>query len=548
MNSESRSNAFGNERAFRAISYALVFLMIVCIVMAIGRLLHNFVPSWHSGLIAGVMLFIVIDRLFLHQRLKSSPAFSMEWALIFGTQWIVFSVFIRLLLSYANGLNAFADDLSHFARGDLEDFFSPEFVVTLLFAALAWYLVGQFLELLDEIGLNQMLALGEEPSFIQSDVISTHQRLVSLIFSLGIVLVILTALARVNLQAALSPAVSDAPLVSADRLSAGEAGVLLYFILGLALLAQGRLMSLQARWNVQRIPISSDNFARQWGFYSLIFLAVIVLVVGLLPTGDSLGIFSLLGALFNFLFSVLFFIWQLLVGLIVILFSIPFLLLGKEPPLMEPLSNPLVMPTVPAEPILPTESSAIWILVRSIILWGLLLVIIGFSLRQFIRQHDNVMTALRKAPIINWLVLVWQWLRRNAERTRAGLARALADGWQNVVTRLEGKRILPRPGWISFRSLDPRRQIYFFYLSMIRRGGEQGLTRKSSQTPSEYAVILEKELPSANEDIDLITRAFIEARYSQHEVNSREADGVKRIWSRIRRALQNRSRSELSGK
>jgi hypothetical protein len=545
MNSGARSSALGNERVFRSISYVLLFVMIVCIIMAISRLLHNFLPDWHSGIIAGVMLLIVIDRLLLHRRLRSLPAFSPEWAMIFVTQWIVFIVFIRLLLSYANGLDAFITDIQHFARGDFEDFFSPEFVLALLLAALAWYLPAQFLELLDEIGLGQILALGEEPSVVQSDAMFAHRRLVNLIFGLGIALVILTALARVDLRAALyNPAGS---LAYPNRFSAGEAGVLLYFIFGLALLAQSRLMSLQTGWNVQRIPISADHLARQWGVYSLIFLAAIVLAVGLLPTGDSLGIFSILGALFEFLFGLLVFMWQLLMGLIFILVSIPFLLLGKEPPLENRLPDPPVLPPEPVEP-LPMASSAVWILVRSILLWGALLLVIGFSLRQFIRQHDDLAAALRKAPVLNWLVLAWQWLRKNAERTRAGLSRAIADGWQSLVARLDRKRILPRPGWISLRSLDPRRQIYFFYLSMIRRGGEQGLTRKPSQTPSEYAVKLEKGLPTASEDIDLITRAFIEARYSRREVDSREANMIKAAWGRIRRALRLRAGDELSGK
>jgi hypothetical protein len=546
MNSEGRSNALGNERAFRAISYTLVFLMVVCLIMAISRLIHNFVPAWHSGVIAGVMLLVVIDRLFLHQRLKSSPAFSAEWTLTIGTQWIVFIVFIRLLLSYANGLAAFVSDMRHFAQGDLEEFLSPEFVFALLFAALAWYLPATFLELLDEIGLNQRLALGEEAALIQSDAAAAHRRLIHLIFNLGIALVILTALARLDLRVALSnPADS---LVNSSRFSAGEAGVLLYFILGLALLAQARLMSLQTGWNVQRIPISSDNFAKQWGIYSLIFLFVIVVAVSLLPTGDSFGIFSVLGVLFNFLLLILFFIWQVLVGLIFILFSIPFLLLGKEPQLMKQLPPAPVLPPEALEPIMPPGASALWILIRSILLWGGLLLIIGFSLRQFIRQHDNLMVTLRKARIVNWLVLAWQWLRSNARRTRTSLSRLIADGWERMVARLEGGRGLPRPGWVSLRSLDPRRRIYFFYLTMIRRGGEQGVPRKPSQTPCEYAVALEKNLPSATEDIDLITQAFTEARYSRRDIDARQAEIVKTTWGRIRRAFQERSRSESSRK
>jgi hypothetical protein len=83
---------------------------------------------------------------------------------------------------------------------------------------------------------------------------------------------------------------------------------------------------------------------------------------------------------------------------------------------------------------------------------------------------------------------------------------------------------------------------------MIRRGAEQGLQRKPSQTPSEYAVPLEQAIPAAREDIHSITTAFVTARYSRHDVNIKEADFIKRIWERIRRALQRRARSEKAAK
>jgi Domain of unknown function (DUF4129) len=545
MTSETKSSAVANERMFRSISYGLVFLMIVCIILAINSFIRNAIPGWASGVIAGVMIFILTDRLFTYQRYKSLTPLSSEWALTLGTQWIVILVFIRLLLSYTNGLDVFVRELSHFVHGNILEFFSPEFVVTSLLAILAWYLPTRFLELLDEIGLDQVLALREDSAPIESNPVPAHQRLLNLTFGLGIFLVILTALTRINL-----PAIFDnpdgLPLVDLNRFSAGEAGALLYFILGLALLSQSRLMSLQTHWNQQRIPVSSNNLVRQWGVYSLVFLLLLVLIVGLLPTGHSFGLFSILSTLFIFMINLLFFIGQLFIALITILFSLPFLLFGKKLPFAFRFSTLPAFPNPPVEAPLPTSSNAIWALVRSILLWGSLILIIIYSLTRFLRQHDNLLGALRKARIINWLIFAWQWLRRNVDGTWDDLSRVIADGWQSIVSRLEGKRILPRPGWISFRSLDPRRRIYFFYLAMVRRGGEQGLGRKLSQTPSEYAETLEKDLPSAGEDIDSITKAFVEARYSRHEINSQAADTVKTIWGRVRQALQNKSKSGQS--
>lgn len=307
-------------------------------------------------------------------------------------------------------------------------------------------------------------------------------------------------------------------------------------------------MSLQTHWNQLRIPVSSRNLPRQWAAYSLVFLLILAVLVSLLPAGDSLGFFSVLRTLLGFLFVVLLFISQLIVALALLLFSLPFLLLGKAPPFIAR-SGPPPMPVMPpVGPELPVSSSEVWALIRSILLWGALLGIILYAFIHFIRQHEEVLAALQKSRVVNWLILAWQWLYRTADAARTNLSQAVVDGWQNFLARLEGTRGLPRPGLLSLRALDPRRRIFYFYLAMLRRGGEQGLSRKPSQTPAEYAVQLEKALPLATEDIDLITGAFIQARYSRQEVDFKKADLVKATWGRIRRAFQRIAKGQRSAK
>lgn len=544
MNPGSASNAIGNARMFRAFSYTLVFLMMACAAVTLAILIHNVLADWHSGVIAGVLLFIVIDRFYTYQQLKSLTSFSAEWLSAVGAQWVILVLLGRFLLSYANGLDSFITDLSLFARGYIADFFSPEFILTLFLAFLVWQLSGQFLGLLDEIGLDQELALRDETPHIQMNAVPAHQRLANLIFSMGIVLVILTVLTRLDLRTILSNNVGM-PSVEANRFSGAEAGALFYFIFGLALLSLSRLMSLQTHWNRLRIPVSSKNLVRQWGIYSLFFLLSLAVIVSLLPAGDSLGLFSLLRTVLSFLISVLFFVGQLFLLLISLILSLPLLLLRGEPLAVAPAPPPFpVLP--PLEPAIAPTRSEVWALIRSLFLWGALLAIIVFAFIQFVRQHGGLRAALGNSRVTNWLILAWQWLYRNVDKTRASLSRAITDGWQNIVSRLQGKRLLPRLDFISLRSLDPRRRIYFFYLAMLRRSAEQGLTRKPSQTPSEYAVQLEKALPSAGEDIDSITEAFIQARYSRQEVDADQVDLVKAVWERIRRALRVKSKSERS--
>lgn len=541
MNPGSASNAVSHQRVFRFLGYLLIFLMMACAILTVGNLISSLAPHWHSGLIASLLLFIVIDRLYTYRHLKLLTFLSSEWMVAIGGQWLLILLLTRFLLSYANGIEALQSDLSRLVRGDIAELFTPELVAGLMFAFVFWILVGRFLDVLDQIGLDQILASQESP--IQSETVPAHQRLVSLTFSIGIGLVILTALARLD-YSTLTANTEGIPAVTFNRFSGGEAGALLYFIFGLALLSLSRLMSLQTHWNQLRIPVSSGNLYQQWGMYSLLFLLLLGMVVSLLPAGDSLGFFSVLGMLFDFLVGVLFFLGQVMLALLMLLISLPFFLFGGRTPAIMP-SAPPPMPVFPsAGPASPPTNSELLALFRSIFLWGALIVILIFAFIQFVRQHGGLRAALRHARITNWLLLAWQWLYRNAEKAGGNVSRAIAEGWQNLVARLEGKGILPRPDWINLRSLDPRRQIYFFYLAMIRRGGEQGLTRNPSQTPAEYASQLEKAVPSAGEDIESITEAFVRARYSRQEVDPEKANVVKATWGRIRRALQEKLREE----
>jgi hypothetical protein len=488
-------------------------------------------------------LFIVIDRLYTYRQMSSLTFLSSEWIFALGGQWALIVLLSRFLLSYANGLEALRSDLSRLTRGDLAELFTAELVVSLMFTFVFWILVGRFLEVLDQIRLDQVLASQQSP--IQSETVPAHQRLVVLTFSIGIGLVILTALARVNFNT-IDSNVEGIPAVSFNRFSGGEAGALLYFIFGLALLSLSRLMTLQTHWNQLRIPVSSKNLYRQWGMYSLFFLLILGVIVSLLPAGDSLGFFSVLGTLLEFLIAVLLFLGQLILTLLMLLVSLPFLLFGGSTPNVMPSAPPPMPVFPPPPPASPLINPELWALIRSIFLWGSLILILVFAFIQFVRQHGGIRAALRNSRVTNWLVLAWQWLYRGANKTREDLTRVIVDGWQSLVSRLEGKRILPRSDWINPRSLDPRRQVYFFYLAMIRRGAEQGLARKPSQSPVEYAAQMEKALPAAVEDIESITEAFVEARYSRQEVDSKKANAVKATWGRIRRALQEKLREEQS--
>ena len=119
---------------------------------------------------------------------------------------------------------------------------------------------------------------------------------------------------------------------------------------------------------------------------------------------------------------------------------------------------------------------------------------------------------------------------------------------QQIEDLLEARRRARRPGtarsasaprrWINPRKLSPRQQVQFYYLAMLRRGGEHGHARQPTQTPYEYARKLESDIPEIDRDVDGLTEEFIEARYSRHDIPPEHVGMVRRYWERIKRALK----------
>ena len=179
-------------------------------------------------------------------------------------------------------------------------------------------------------------------------------------------------------------------------------------------------------------------------------------------------------------------------------------------------------------------------LLKSLAFWIVFLGVIGYSIAQYLRQHEEVLAGLQKIPGWKIVSAFWRWItglfgglnRRVASVIEAGKARLRPQGDSpgfSGVHRLTG-----------LRRLSPRQKVFFYYHALLRRGEETGLQRKESQTPEEYAVALERSLPTIESEINSLTDAFSEARYSRHPVESDDVGHVKAYWERIRRVFRGR--------
>jgi hypothetical protein len=175
-----------------------------------------------------------------------------------------------------------------------------------------------------------------------------------------------------------------------------------------------------------------------------------------------------------------------------------------------------------------------WIeLMRSIVFWAVFLAILGFSVYFYLRQRADLLSALGRLPGWHWLMRFWHWLGGGVSRFNANMARAI-----RLVTNRRRTTERARWDYVGLRRLSPRDQVRFYYLALVRRATEAGLPRRPAQTPLEYQNNLSANLTAAHDDLELLTGAYMEARYSQHAVSRQTANLAHDLWERLKRALR----------
>jgi hypothetical protein len=297
-----------------------------------------------------------------------------------------------------------------------------------------------------------------------------------------------------------------------------------------------QFIQLQARWQAMRISVSAQ-LAKDWVKFSLVFLFLLMGLVLLLPTNYALGFLDLLGYALGFVLRlfifVLQFVWLLLFFLIGLLLW-PFRQSSGDAP------TRFTPPQLEIEPpAYPEGLSPPWVeVLRSFFFWGVFLGVLVFAFVQYARQHEGVIAVVRGLAIYRWGHQFWRWLRKLFRGVNQRVSSAVTTGMARLRLIVEADRAGGPARLIHLGSLSPRRQIYFFFLAMLRRGREHGIPRKPWQTPYEYAATLKGELEEANEQIGDLTDSYVEARYSRHKVEVKHANLARWSWVRVRRALR----------
>jgi hypothetical protein len=495
------------------INALLIMLIVTVFAFTCMDLVKAIWLGWDGAYLPLVAFFISFEAIFSSTRTRNMNSFSKERSLYHLFEWITILLLLRLYLYILRGPSQILQDILLLDDSFFKTFFTSEYVLLLVFAIIFWLITITLNEPSHQLEEDDELMDQEKMGFTFNDRSEARKHLISAVFILGAIQLFTTALISSNIEV-----ISD--VVQNPRRFVFL--LVLYFLLSFILLAVNQYSLQKARWYLSDMSVSED-VPRSWVSYAILFLAVITIIIIFLPTRYILGFFpaiKTLGTLLVYLYN-----------LIQILIFLPFMLLaklfGKENENNEPIEN---IEETPFSELLQEETSMLnsagsptWILIRSLIFWIIFILIAFFSIRFYIQQRKGLTRNLHNFPIKLWLKSLLKGIKdffiRLFSLSQKGIA-ATITGVQTLLKKKPVNRLSDLTELI--RGLSPRQTIVHHYIDLSQWLGKVNYIRRSSQTPYEYAKYLVVQLPTLADQIQLITRIFISARYTRQTINKKD--------------------------
>jgi len=496
----------------------IIGVMFGCIALSLVELVRLIFPAWNGTyLIVGCVLAAVEAnysyRLIRRRELRGTDRLRFR-----AVELGLFFLLLRVGRYVGKPWPEVLADLQTWPH-DVSNVMDMETTAAFVLALLSWHVATQTLYDLDRL---------DEPPERHRYYVPPMQSLTHRFFWGGVALLIAAGLTRIGIAQLLNLRHPSVPGLVLN--------VLLYFLLGLVMLGQVRLATLLKRWQAQGINVA-DNLPGRWVRYSLAFIGLAAFIAFLLPTGYTMGLLEVVGFLLNGLVV----LFSLITGLLFLLVLFPLAWLMSKL-----FGNPIPSPPgrLSARPILsqsPGGAPVNWFeVLRSLFFWVVAVGIAFYVVRSYLRDHPELieaLTALRPVQMLRrlWMAF-WGWLRGWAQAA----GERLPSGW--LLSR--GRRGPTIEPFRFFRlgALSARERVLYYYLSILRRADRRGFPRRPAQTPYEYQISLDPHLPQAHREMESLTQAFVEARYSRHAVESEQARRVRTYWQRVKAALRTMAR------
>lgn len=503
----------------------MIILMMVSLSIAIVQFGERMVPAWRGAYLVLMSLFVAVEAIVTRHRTRDMDF--RDNFIFHISEWIAFAVITKIMIYVMHGFQQLLIDIPLWQENFVQSFFTGEFMISMLVLLIVWFVSLAYAGEFEDLYNRELDATWDDLGKLQNALHEIRGRIISRVFILGGIIVILAVLTRLDL-----------PEIAGGR-GRGMAyispviNVLFYFLLALILLSQTQFSLLRTRWLWQRLPVS-PNLPPNWLKYSILWFFILIIIIAFLPTRYSMSLLDTLRAGAGYLLTVLSFLMVLLTIPFTICAAILSLLGGNQNAQTEAPQSQMFFaaPPVPDQPVA-------WIeFLRSLLFWVIFLGIIFFALRYYFSQNAALWKIITAFPLARWLSRffseVWKWIK-GANHQVAVLVKA-------GVHRLRQQR-LPQPvrvvrRLLSFSQMSPRERIIFFYLNLVKLGGERGIERRPSQTPYAYENRLSSSVPDIDADLHRLTDSFLEARYSQHPVDQAQSESAGSLWDHIKAILK----------
>ncbi|GAB4267519.1 MAG: hypothetical protein Kow0080_09740 [Candidatus Promineifilaceae bacterium] len=455
-----------------------------------------------------------------------------------GAEFVLILLIMRLLTWVVADSWPQPEQFATYLRHPLTFFGGTLFIFGIIFVFIGWQLANYLGNIFGRLAIDMAEAVyyllpPKERNPDSKPVIIFRHAITRQLFSQwvtgGIVLSLMATLSTVDL----TTFSSKSPL-SVARLGLEPAMLLAligYFLVGLLLLSQARLAAMKARWLMGGTE-PQPQVDHIWQKNAVWVLVALAAAASFLPIGSTFAISRILQAVIYGVTAFFGILAVLFVSLLTILFN----RVVDMPVTPEATAVPLPPATPPALSPAPPPNETFGI-IGSSAFWTIAIVV-SFLAITFILRERGVRFQLAQVQT------TWTWLKTQLRQLWRKTKRQ-ARQWQQTVVQWQTEREIAQKGkrkrpfrFLRVNALSPREQIHFFYLATLRQAAQQGKTRRLSDTPLEFAQKIKETWPEADKEVDILTNAFIRARYTPEEITPADASPIKSAWQTIRRKLR----------
>lgn len=520
MNNDSWTS--WNKRVYIAASSVLVALMMVSFMIAVVQFSRRLNAGWQVTYLPWLGFLLSLEAIYSTNLIRKLSFSSQDWLKMRAAELVVILVILKFSLYLIYSPVSLWFDIQAW-KIYLISFFNISYWAAIGVTIFLWVTASQFAEDLHEIGREDYARRQDMAYFISQDRLLARRRLVDRVLVLGAILLLISALVRMDLQ-----------FIWGDKapISGTYINLLLYFVLGFALFSLTQFAILGAAWRQESTPIQR-NVASRWVAASLIFLLLLAGLVWFLPTRYSLSLLGALSMLLSYLMFAVFFLVNLISYLFTSLLRLLGLNINQSPLPGEAVQFPeLFPPSVVSGQPLP------WIeFLKTLLFWSVLIGVIGFALFQYLQQNQELWQAIRRFPLVSWLVKLFMRLGDLFNQARQSVSSAVG-AVRNRFNPVRTAGDIPEPWrFIRPRNLSPRQQVQFYFTALLRKAEQRGIQRRKAQTPYEFAQTLEVSIPEMQTDLEPLTGTYVEARYSLHPVTEEQASQARQWWQSLRKII-----------